>query len=100
MVAAEAVFPKENALPGAEGTATACDRDAQRGLGEGGFDVGRHVVRALHRMDVAGVSVGDESRKKCVEVALHVTVGVLVDDQGCDRVMNELLSEPFGDAGL
>jgi hypothetical protein len=32
-------------------------------------------------MDVEGIPVGDEPREEGIEVALHVSVGVLVDDE-------------------
>lgn len=43
-VGVDAVFEEVDALPGAEGEAAVEDRDGELDGGEGGFEVGGHVV--------------------------------------------------------
>ena len=63
---------------------------------KGRFDVRRHVVGALHGVDVQRIAVWNEPRKEGAEVALHVGVDVLVDDQRRTGVVHEDGAEALG----
>lgn len=93
------VLPEEHALPGAEGAAASCHRDAQGGLGERRSDVRGHVVWPLGGVDEERVPVGNETLEESIEVSLNVGIGVLVDDQRGARVVYEHRAQALGDTG-
>jgi hypothetical protein len=49
----------------------------------------RHVIRAFASVDEQGVAVRDESREESLEVATHVRIRVLLNEQAGRRVPNE-----------
>ena len=73
------------------------DRDGEGHARQHGADMGRHVVRALGAVDVAGVA-----RRQPVEggeeVGLHVGIGIFLDGQGGRGVPAEHGDEPGADA--
>ena len=57
-----------DALPGAEGGRAIHERDGEVRLGERRTDVGRHVVRPLHRVAIDGVIFGHQAGEERLEV--------------------------------
>jgi hypothetical protein len=86
IVGAGAVLEEVQALPGAEHEGGATHRDRERRLGEGGFHVGRHVVRAFDPVDEEWIAVGHETSKESQKIALNVPVCVLLDQERGLRV--------------
>ena len=81
-----AMLEKVNALPGAEHHPAAGDRDRQRCLGERALDVRRHVVGPLGAMNEQRIAIRHEPLEKGDEVALHIGIGVFLDQQRCRRM--------------
>jgi len=101
-----AMFPDINALPGAEHHAAIADGNGEVDGGEGGADVGRHIVIAFGGMDEHAVAVGDEAGEEGFEVAADVGIGVFLDEQrgggvaemeGEETVLKAFFGKPVGD---
>ena len=75
------MFPKVDALPGAEHHRAGGDRDAEVDAGQRRADVGRHVVVALVVVLVNRVGIRGQARKNRLEVGAHGGVGVFLDEQ-------------------
>ena len=76
-----AVLPKVDALPGAEDETAADDGDGEIDGGEGGADMGRHVVRAFGGVFEESVAVWDKAIEEAVEVATDFRIGVFLDEE-------------------
>ena len=76
-----AVFPEVNALPGSERELAVVERDAEVHAGERGADVRGHVVVAFGGVDEECIAIGNEPREERLEIAPHVRVGVLLNEQ-------------------
>jgi hypothetical protein len=79
-VGVDAVLEEVDALPGAEDQAAVEDGDGELDLGEGGFEVGGHVVEAFVVVNV-GTVVGGDVVEVGEDVALYGGVGVLLDEE-------------------
>src|SRR5688572_16401238 len=94
---ATAVLPEVDALPRAKGELLAEDRNRQRGRGERGLDVRRHVVGALRVVLVEGIAFRDEALQPALEVALRRRVGVLLDHEAGGGVAQEERAQALAD---
>ena len=83
-----AVLEKVDTLPGPQGQAPLVEGDGKLRLGEGGADVGGHVVGTLDGVAVPGGVFGHEAGKEVVQVADHVGIGVLLHDEGGGSVLH------------
>lgn len=83
-----AVFPKVNALPGAEGHGAVRDGNGHVDGREGGADVGGHVIVALGGVFKERIAVGNQALKKPFEVAADFGIGIFLDEQGGGSVLN------------
>lgn len=99
VVGVGAVFPEVDALPGAEGESVVHDGDGECGGGEGGLDVGRHVVGAFGGVGVERVVFGDEATHPLLEVAAGGGVGVLLNREAGGGVSDEEGAESVVDIG-
>jgi hypothetical protein len=86
-VRVDAMFPKVNALPGAEGESTALVRNAEIYGGEGGADVGRHIVIAFGSVLEDGIAIGCEAREDAFKVAADLGVGIFLNKEGRGSVL-------------
>lgn len=68
-------------LPGAEREAAFDNRNGERRLCEGRFDVGWHVVGAFGAMDEERIAIGDEAAEEGQEIPLDIGIGVLLDQE-------------------
>src|SRR5258706_9515522 len=59
-----------------------------------------HIVRAFGVVDVGGVAVGGKAGKNCFEVAAHIGIGVLAEDQRGAGVLQENGAHTFVDAAF
>ena len=80
---------KEDALPGTQQKAIVPVGNAELAGGQGGFDVGRHVVRSLDGMGVERVTFGNQPVQPVLEVDARAVVVVLLDQQAGGGVANE-----------
>ena len=76
-----AMFPNINALPGAEGRLATNDGNAEVHRGQRRANVRRHVVLALARVLKQRVAIGNQPRKKSLQIAAHFRVGIFLDQQ-------------------
>jgi len=83
-----AVFAQVDSLPDAEHQLAILDGDAERCAEECRLDVGRHVVRSLRRVAVRKRFRRDSAQRH-FQVAGHIRVGILVDDQRRRSVLQE-----------
>jgi hypothetical protein len=88
-----AVFEQVDALPAAEREPAVANGNRERNRGECTLDVGRHVVGALRSvrnpLHRRLIRCGHEPAKELDEIAAHVGVGVLLDQQRARRVLHE-----------
>lgn len=94
------VLEEIDALPGAEGEMAGEERDGKMDAGEGGADVGGHVVGAFEGVDVVAGGFGGQAFEVADEVGLDVGVGVFLDDEGGGGVAAEEGEEASGEALL
>lgn len=87
------VFPQENPLPGAEQQSARPDRHTQSCLRQCTAGVRRHVIRAFTGMDVVGIAVRRQTRKRRFQIALYIRVRVFGNQQRCTGVLNENRTE-------
>lgn len=92
------VFEQIDALPSAQHRAAAGDRDGKAGGGERPLDMGRHVVGSLGGVTVEGRIFWHQLGKERFQVAPHVPIGVLLDDQGRRSMAAIDAKQPNGDA--
>ena len=83
------VFPQENALPGSQGQPALRDRNRQIGGRKGTPNMGRHVIWSFIYMSIERVTIGHQAPKECLEIGLHVRVGIFLNQQRCGCVVNE-----------
>ncbi len=74
-----AVLEQIDRLPCAEGWRAVLDRDRQAGLGQGGLDVGGHVVGAFGVMTVAA-GLGGDPAEEVEQIGADIRIGVFLDD--------------------
>ena len=72
-------------LPSAEPKFLANHRDVERYAGEHRLDVSRHIVRPFNIVHPAGIG-GCEPLERGDKIALHIRIGVLLDDERRRRV--------------
>src|SRR5262245_212853 len=75
------MFPEIDSLPGAKGEAAALDGNGEVHGGEGGTDVGRHVVIAFRSVDEQRVAVGHKTREEGFQVAADIGVGIFLNQK-------------------
>jgi len=75
------MFPNVNPLPCAKRHPPLMHRNAQVNRGERGADVRRHIVITFSRVNEKRITVADEPRKKTFQVAPHVRVRILLNQQ-------------------
>jgi len=80
-MAAHAVLPEEDALPGAEAEATVCERNHFGRAGERHLNVARHVVGTLIGVGEVGVVFRHEAIDKAFEIAPRRRIGVFHNDE-------------------
>lgn len=78
-----------NILPDAESQFPIDQGNADLGLGEGGADVGGHVVGTLRGMAVIGIILPHQAAEIIIQIVQHIRVGVLLNDQRRRRVGNK-----------
>ena len=83
-----AVFPEVNALPRAKGKPAAHNRNGKIDGGERRPNVRRHIVLSFRGMNKQRVTVRHQPGEKAFQVAPHVRVGILLDQQGRRCVAN------------
>ena len=103
-MAVDRVFPQINALPGAEGEPSAAYGDTQIYRRQRCANMCRHVVVAFLRVYKQRVAIGHQSFEKGLQIALHVRVGIFLDEergrgmlqmQGQQAVLESILSNPL-----
>lgn len=73
------MFPKVNALPGAQREPPMDYRYAKREGGKRGANMRGHVIRPLGCMHKRPIAVGRQPAKKCLQIAPHVRIGIFLD---------------------
>ena len=86
---AYAVFPQVYALPGAEHQLAISDRDGEFTAGQDRANVGRHVIRAFHGVEVDRVAVRRQPAHEVFQIPAHVGVGILGNQQGSAGMAQE-----------
>lgn len=102
------VLPEVHRLPGAQGQPAPLHAQAEAGAGEGGADVGRHVVGPLVVVDVGPQGAGAADRPHPLlghqgpqigrQILQHARVGVFVDGERAGGVLTHHGGQPEGDA--
>src|ERR1700740_448813 len=90
------MLQQKNPLPHAELKPAISDRDRQLNLGQGAFDVRRHIVGALVVVAIEGDILRHQPVQKGVEIAQHVRRGVLLDQQRSRGVLEVDGQQPEG----
>ncbi|CAH2599323.1 protein of unknown function [Rhodovastum atsumiense] len=93
-----AMFPEIDALPRAKHQFPLDNGNRKLGLGQGGADMGRHVVRPLNVMHVASTPVGGETGEEAFEIGAHVGIGILLHQQRAGGVPAPDREQAGGDA--
>ena len=75
------MLPEVNPLPGPQRELAPADGDGEVDGRQRGADVGGHVVVALDGVREEGIAVRHEARKKALQVAPHVRIGIFLDQQ-------------------
>lgn len=83
------MLEKVNSLPGSEHRTTRRNRYRQRRRGQRRLDVSGHVVWALAGVDEERVAFRDKAAEECQEIALHVGIGVFLDEERRRGVSHE-----------
>lgn len=80
-----AMFEQVETLPCAEHQPPGRDRNGQRNRRQRRLDMGRHIVQPLVAVNQIGhrrrIGIGNEPSEEGVEIAPHVGVGVLLNEQ-------------------
>jgi hypothetical protein len=93
------VFEDIEALPGAQHHAAVLERDRQLGLGQRRADMGRHVVRSLVGMAIERVALRHQPAEIGDQVALHIRIGIFLNDQRGGGMAAEHGEKPVAQAG-
>jgi len=75
-----AVFPKINALPGAEREFAAYYGHGHIHRGESGANVRGHIVLTFGSVLEDWIAIRDQPREKLLEVAANIRIGVFLND--------------------
>src|SRR6476661_2844166 len=75
------VLPKIDALPRAQREAGAGERNRKLDGGQRGANVSSHVIGTFVAMAEERIAIGHETREETLEVAAHVGIGILLDDE-------------------
>ena len=94
------MFPKINALPGAQGQALVEYGNAQVDLGQSRLDVGWHIIFAFHGVAKEMSFAAGQAMKKLFEIVGGAGVGVFADDQASRGVLQEKMAKALGQATL
>src|SRR3546814_11734968 len=92
------VLDEVEALPGSAHGAAAGNRDRERGVGYGGTDVRRHVVRPLRVVDIEPAILRCTACKEGLPVAPDVGVAVPLDQTARRRWDKDTLTAARRDA--
>ncbi len=92
--ASVAVLPDIDALPGPECEAAGIDGDGESGGGEGGLDVGGHVVGAFGGVGVERIAFRHETIEPRFKISSGRRVGVLLNGQARGGVANHDRAQP------
>jgi len=76
-----AVFPKENALPGAKRQAPTPDRKTKFRAGQHRANMGRHVIRAFHAVGPGGITIRRQTAHEIFQVTPDVAIRIFGDQQ-------------------
>ena len=76
-----AVFPEINPLPRSEREPAALYRNGKVHRRQRRADMRRHVIIALGGVDEQRISIPHQPRKKSVQIAAHIRVGIFLDQQ-------------------
>lgn len=82
------MFPKVDALPGAQRQPAMSNRDGEIYRGEGCSDVRRHILVALGSVDEEWITVRHQAGKESLQVPAHVRVGILLNQQRGGSVLD------------
>src|SRR5581483_5176015 len=93
------VLVEQDPLPCTEGGAALPDRDGEGGRGEGGADVCRHVVGTFGGVAEERVALRNQPVEEALQVAQHLRIGVLLDQQRGGGVLDVEGEEAGLDAG-
>ena len=94
-----AVFPKIDALPGAEQQFAILYRDAERTAGDDVAAMRSHVVDAFVIVPIGRVAVGRPTSGQRFEIVPYRWIGVLGQDHRTTRVQHKNVGETGRDAG-
>ena len=75
------MFPKVNALPGAEDQEAPSHRDGQVHSCESGADMRRHVIIAFSGVNEHRIAVWNEAAEEGFEIAANIRVGIFLNEQ-------------------
>lgn len=76
-----AMFPKVDALPGAESEATVLEGNGKVHAGQGAANVCGHIVGAFSSVDEKAIAVGNDARHPGFEIATDIWVGIFLDEE-------------------
>jgi hypothetical protein len=99
-VAAPAVLPQGDALPGAQGEPAVDDGDRELRRRERAAHMGRHVVHAFLAVQEERVAVAHQPGEEALEVVAHLRVGVLLHQQAGRGVAHEERQQALADAAV
>jgi len=99
-MAAGAVLPEEDALPGAEAEAAIGKGNDFGGAGEGHFDMTGHIVRAFVSMRKMRVVFGDQAVDKTLQITTCGRICIFHDHQAAAGVAAEDGNRSFFHSGL
>ena len=88
------MLPNVDALPGPENELAARDRDAEVDGRQRSADVRGHIVITFRRVDEHRVAVGHEMLEKGFEVAAHVRIGILLNEERRGSVLQVERASP------
>ena len=74
-----AVLPKINTLPCAQGKLSVLEWNGQMNRGQGGADMGCHVIISLGPVHKPGIAIHHKLAKKHVQITTHIRIGIFLD---------------------
>ena len=83
------MFEHVQVLPGTQRHSSADHRNGKTRLRERGTDVRGHIIVALRRVPIPGISLRREPFKEIAQIEYNVRVGILLNQQRCGGVLNE-----------
>ena len=99
-----AMFEQVQTLPGSQPHPPGNDRDADRGLVQGGLDMRGHIVRPFHRVPQpvhrGVIARRHKAAEEFIEITPDVRIGIFLDGQRRARVLDEKCKEAGGDTAL